>query len=218
LAVLRVDAASLAAPEFSGLGDLRVGNLVLAVARPGRTVRASLGVVSALGGNWRTPAGGQVDRYLQTDVAIYPGFSGGPLVGVSGHVIGLTTASLLRGISVTIPVITLERVVQVLLAHGRVRRGFLGVRLMPVRLPAAVVEQAGQEVGLLVLSVDPNSPAEAGGLMLGDTLIGLDNQPVRRMDDLMALLAERRVGKTTPVRIVRSGSIHSLHAVIGERG
>src|SRR4029453_420552 len=103
------------------LHRLRVGHLVLALGRPGRTVQATLGIVSALGGAWRTPAGGQIDRYLQTDVVMYPGFSGGPLVDAAGQVVGLNTSAMLRGVSLTVPVATLRRVVEMLLAHGRVR-------------------------------------------------------------------------------------------------
>ena len=88
---------------------------------------ATLGVVSALGESWRTPAGGQLDRYLQTDVVMYPGFSGGPLVDAEGKVLGLNTSALLRGISLTVPTSTVRKVVETLLAHGRVRRGYLGV-------------------------------------------------------------------------------------------
>jgi S1-C subfamily serine protease len=96
---------------------------------------ATLGIVSALGENWRTPAGGKIDRYLQTDVVMYPGFSGGPLVNAGGEVLGLNTSALLRGISITVPGTTLRQVVGALLSHGRVRRGYLGVGAQPVRLP-----------------------------------------------------------------------------------
>jgi S1-C subfamily serine protease len=217
LAVLRVGATGLIAPEWGAPDDLKVGHLVLALGRPGRTVQATLGIVSALGEGWSTPAGGQVDRYLQTDVVMYPGFSGGPLVGASGRVLGLNTSALLRGISLALPAPTVRRVVETLLSHGRMRRGYLGVGAQVVRLPASVAETCGQETGLLLVSVKPESPAERAGLLLGDAIVGLDNQPVRHMDDLTALLSGDRIGSSVPMRIVRSGQLQELKVVIDER-
>ena len=217
LAVLRADAKGLTPAAVAEPDSLRVGHLALALGRPGQTVQATLGIVSALGEEWRTPAGGQVDAYLQTDLVMYPGFSGGPLVDVSGRVLGLNTSALLRGISLTLPTPTLRRVVEALLTHGRVRRGYLGVGAQGVRLPAALEQQLGQETGLLLISVEPDGPAGQAGLLLGDTIIALDSQPVRHMDDLLALLGGERVGVSTPVRIVRGGVVQELQVTIGER-
>jgi S1-C subfamily serine protease len=217
VAVLRAGTSGLVPAARAGVDALRVGHLALALGRLGRTVQATLGIVSALGGEWRTPAGGQLDRYLQTDVVMYPGFSGGPLVDAAGQLLGLNTSALLRGVSLTVPASSLERVVETLLAHGRVRRGWLGVGAQPVRLPEALAQQLGQETGLLLISVNADSPAERGGLLLGDTIVGLAGQPVRQMDDLLALLSGDRVGVATPVRIVRSGQLQQLEVVIGER-
>src|SRR3972149_2009447 len=127
VAVLRLQSAGLAATPRASTEGLRVGHLVLALGRPGRTVRATLGIVSALGESWRTAEGSQIDHYLQTDAPFHPGFSGGPLVDAGGRVLGLNTAALVRGFSLTIPTVTLQRVVEMLLAHGRGRRGALGV-------------------------------------------------------------------------------------------
>jgi S1-C subfamily serine protease len=218
VAVLQAKASGLEPAEPASLDGLRVGHLVLALGRPGRTVQATLGIVSALGEEaWRTPAGGQLDRYLQTDVVMYPGFSGGPLVGADGRVLGLNTSALLRGVSLAVPVTSLASVVESLLAHGRLRRGWLGVGAQAVRLPAAVAEELDQETGLLLISVQPDSPAEQGGLLLGDTIVGLAGEPVRHMDDLLRLLSGDRVGAATPVRIVRGGQIQVVEVIIGER-
>jgi S1-C subfamily serine protease len=217
LAVLRAQATDLTTPPaWTEPDDLRVGHLVLALGRPGRTVQATLGIVSALGESWRTPAGGRLDRYLQTDVVMYPGFSGAPLVDAAGGVLGLNTSALLRGISLAVPIPTLRRVVETLLAHGRVRRGYLGVGAQSVRLPAALGERLGQETGVLLVSVEPGSPAEQGGLLLGDAIIALDGQPVRHMDDLLALLSSDRIGAAAPVRVLRGGQVHDLTVTIGE--
>lgn len=145
IAVLRVEGAGLKAPVWADPNELRVGHMVLALGRPGRTVQATLGVVSALGNEWRTPMGGQLDRYLQTDVLMYPGFSGGPLVSAMGQVLGMNTSAVLRGISLTVPTPTVRRVVETLLAHGRMRRGYLGIGSQPVRLPGALAQRVGQE-------------------------------------------------------------------------
>ncbi|HHX45139.1 MAG TPA: PDZ domain-containing protein [Chloroflexi bacterium] len=218
LAVLRADASGLEAAPHAGDGDLRVGHLVLSLGRPGRTVQATLGIVSALGQAWRTMGGGEIDRYLQTDTAMYPGFSGGPLVDAAGRMLGINSSALLRGISLTVPVATVGRLVDTLLAHGRVPRGHLGVKVQPVRLPTAVAERIGQETGVLVLSVESQSPADRGGLLLGDTIVALDGQPVRDIDDLMALLGGDRVGASVPVRVLRGGEVRDLTVTIGERG
>lgn len=216
LAVLRVGEQELAPPSWIEPDHLRVGQLVLALGRPGRTVQATLGVVSALGDAWRTAAGGSVDRYLQTDVVMYAGFSGGPLVDVQGRVAGLNTSALLRGVSAALPVPTLRRVVDTILAHGRVRRGYLGVSTQRVRLPDSIQAQTGQETGLLVGSVVPGSPAEQAGMFMGDTIVGVAGEPVRQHDDLLSELSGDRVGQAISMQIVRSGQVQDIEVVIGE--
>ncbi|MEW5959238.1 MAG: trypsin-like peptidase domain-containing protein [Chloroflexota bacterium] len=218
LAVLRAAGTQLTPPAWADPETLRVGHLVLALGRPGQTVQATLGIVSALSEkDWRTPAGGQIDRYLQTDVVMYPGFSGGPLVNVAGQVAGLNTSALLRGVSLTVPAPTLRRVVEALLQHGRVRRGYLGVSTQSVRLPAGLAQQLGQETGLLLVAVEPDSPADKGGLLLGDTIVALENFPIQQHDDLLTLLSADRVGASVSIRIVRGGQVQDVNVVIGER-
>ncbi|MBE0690757.1 MAG: trypsin-like peptidase domain-containing protein, partial [Anaerolineae bacterium] len=170
IAVLRVQASDLTPANWAEAGNMRVGHLVVAAGRPDDSVQATLGILSSLDSGWRTVAGGLIDSYVQTDVVMYPGFSGGPLVSAAGPFLGMNSSALLRGVSVTIPAATLRRVVETLLAHGKVKRGFLGVSAQPVRLPSAIAESAGQETGLLLAVVEPGSPAEAASLMLGDTL------------------------------------------------
>lgn len=217
LAVLRIQAQDLTPPSWSEADALRVGHLVLALGRPGRTVLATLGIVSALGENWRTPTGGRLDHYLQPDVAMYPGFSGGPLMDAEGNFVGLNTTALRRGSPVTITASTLRRVVETLLAHGRVQRGYLGVAVQPARLPEPLVEQTGQETGLLVVSVESASPGEKSGLFLGDTLISIDGQPLRYPDDLVSQLSGERIGTEAAIRLVRGGQIQEISVAIGER-
>lgn len=216
LAVLRVEGASLSVVEHGG--EPQVGHLVLALGRPGNTVQATLGIVSALGTEpWRTPMGGQIDRYLQTDVVMYPGFSGGPLVNSAGQLLALNSSALVRGISVAVPLATITEVVDMLISHGRVRRGYLGVSTQPVRLPADAAEELGQETALLIVMVEEDSPAQEAGLVLGDAIVAFDGSRVRHHDDLLALLSGDRVGRKVPVRILRGGQVQTLNVSVGER-
>ncbi len=215
LAILKAE-ASLTPPAWADMAEVRVGHLVLALGRPQRTVQATLGVVSALGQNWRTPAGGKLSHYLQTDVVMYPGFSGGPLVDVDGAVIGLNTSGLMRGVSLAVPVQSLQSIAEDLVTHGRVRRGYLGVAMQPVRLPKDMAAELDQETGLLLVSVETDSPAEAGGLLLGDTIVSFGGESIRHIDELLALLSGDTIGQSIEVQLVRSGALHTTQVVIGE--
>lgn len=216
LAVLKAQASGLTTTAWATPDEVKVGHLTLALGRPGESVRATLGIVSALGDSWVAPTGGRIDRYLQTDVAMYPGFSGGPLLDSSGRVLGLNTSALLRGVSLAIPTPTVRRVVETLLAHGRVRRGYLGVTTQSVRLPSSLAQQLGQETGLLIVSVASGSPAESAGLVMGDAITSIGGKPVRFMDDLLAALSGAQIGATTQVRVIRGGQVRELSVTIGE--
>ena len=210
LALLRTPKRVSNAPTWADPESLRVAHIVLALGRPGANVRATLGIVSALGKAWRTPAGGLVDRYLQTDTVMYPGFSGGPLVDAQGRFVGLNSSALVRGVSITVPAPTVNRVAQDLRDHGSVRRAYLGVGGQPTRLPDAVAKELGQETGLLLVSVEQGSAAEQGGLFLGDTLLSLNGAPIRHLDDLFSGLGGDRIGKPLSVRILRGGQLVEL--------
>ena len=217
VAVLRADATGLAPLAWSDPGDARVGNLVVAVGRPGKTVQATLGIVSALGSGWRTRAGGHIDTYLQTDLVMYPGFSGGPLVDSAGRTLGLNSSALLRGVTVSIAAPTIRQVVELLVEHGRISRGYLGIGAQTARLPEALATEIGQETGLLLVSVEEGSPAQRAGLVLGDTVVALDGGPIRQQDDLLAALGADTVGKTLSAKIVRGGEARDLSLTVGER-
>jgi S1-C subfamily serine protease len=219
VAVLKVQASglTLTPAEWLDISTVKVGHLVLALGRPEGDMQATLGVISALGEEWRTHAGGRIDTYVQTDVVMYPGFSGGPLVSAGGSLIGMNSSALARGVSLTLPAATIKRVADTLATHGRIKRGFLGVSAQPVRLPAGIAEAAGQETGLMLAAVEPDSPADKGGLVLGDVIINMAGQPVRHMDDLMSLLSGDRVGTSVPVRVVRGGQTQEFSVSVGER-
>jgi S1-C subfamily serine protease len=217
LAALRVPGARLSPATWTDVDGLKVGHLVLAVSRPGRTAQARLGIVSALADAWRTPSGGKVDRYLQTDLGLHAGFSGSALVDVSGRVRGLNTAGLLRGTATAMPTATVRRVVESLLAHGQVRRGYLGIGAQPVRLPADVEQRTGQGAALLVSSVQADSPAARAGLILGDVLVALDGHPLGHPADLLPLLDEDRIGSESRAKVLRGGELRDVPIVVGAR-
>jgi len=217
LAVLRVAASDLAVPAWSQAETLKVGHLALALARPGRSVRATMGIVSALGGEWRTPAGAQLDRYLQTDVSLPPGFSGGLLADSSGNALGMNTSGLWRGHSLAVTTATLRRVVEKLVAHGRIRRAFVGLGSLPVRLPAKAAQASSQEAALLVIAVQPDGPADQGGVLLGDALLGVDGRALAQVEDLLEALTEERIGAELRFRVLRAGEVREVEIRAGTR-
>ena len=222
VAVLRAETAGLPPAgltpvEWASLDGARVGHLVLALSRPGRTVRARLGIISAMGEKWRAPSGAELDHYVQPDVEVSWGFSGGALVDGHGKVLGMTTTGLLERTPLVITRTTLEAVASQLLSTGRIRRGFLGIGSHPVRLPAAVREQLGQRAGLIVVAVEPGSPAERSGLTLGDVLVAIDGAPVHHPGEVAARLGTDAVGKSLAVRILRGGVLRDIAVTVGER-
>jgi S1-C subfamily serine protease len=211
LAVLRLTGSADYAAKTVSDASIKAGNLVLALGRRGKDgVSASFGVISAVGGAWRTWRGGQLDRFIRPDVNIYPGFSGGALVDIEGRVIGLNTSGLTRGTGVTVPASTVSRVVEELLSRGHVRRGFIGVGLHPVRLPDGAR-------GLIVLSLEPGGPALQAGVMVGDVLLTLDGEAVIDTDAVLSQLGAERIGKTVVAEIVRGGTRVKIDVVPAER-
>jgi S1-C subfamily serine protease len=160
-----------------------------------------------------------LDKYLRTDAIPYPGFSGGPLVDTQGRVLGINTSGLARGASLVIPAGLAWQIAETLVKHGRVRRGFLGVRSQPVDIPAAQRKALSrqQSSGLLLVGIEPGSPAEVGGLLVGDILVGLAGQPVSDPDELLTRLTGEIVAQATPVEVLRGGDLHTVTVTIGER-
>lgn len=216
LAVLRIGESDGLAAEIGDSAELKVGNLVLAV---GYGPRASWGVVSAVGGAWRTWRGGEVDRLLRVDLVLYPGFSGGPLVDASGKVAGLVTSGLSRQLELAVPTSTVTSVVDELLATGRVSRGYLGIGLQPVALPEALrpLAPGSGARGLIVVRVEADGPAARAGLMLGDVLVALEGTPLHDPGDVQAAVAGRRVGTAVTVSLLRAGAPLALTVTLGER-
>ncbi|MCC6313390.1 MAG: serine protease [Thermomicrobiales bacterium] len=220
LALLRAETNDLTPIARSAIAP-RVGHLALAIGRPGAgDPMASFGAISTVGGAWRTPHGAMVEGYLRADVAMLPGFSGGPLVDGAGAAIGLNSSTLGRGGGLTIPLGAIDAVVAALQAHGKVRRGYLGVGTQQVRLPDALVNAQAlpESRALLILSLEPDSPADRGGLLLGDIIVAIEGAAVTDVEGLQDQLSGERVGQPLTLRLVRGGELRDVTVMVGERG
>lgn len=217
LAVIRAEGATLSQAGFST--DLRPGHIVLALGRPGpEGPVVSFGVVTSISGPVRTSRGGQLEGFIRTDATFYPGFSGGPLIDVSGNVLGINTSAMSRTSGLSLPVATVQRVASSLVTHGKVRRGFLGISSQSVRLAEGLAAKlGGQNTGLLIVGMEAGGPADQGGVLVGDIVVGLVGEPVRDTDDLQGLLGGERIGQASPLKVLRGGEPRDLSVVVGER-
>lgn len=237
LALLRIAggaAPAIVAPE----GGASVGHLALAVARPSVSgPQASLGLISAIastssGGEGherrRRAAPARIEGYLRTDVTFFPGFSGGPLVDVEGRVLGVNVSLIGRsrmprfargafGQGLTVDAASVSRTLELLKTHGRVRRAYLGIASQAVTLPEPTASAAGQGEGLLIVSVEAETPAAQAGVLVGDILVGIEGSPVRDADDLQRALSPERVGVTVRLQLIRGGAAHELSVTLGAR-
>ncbi|MEW5940142.1 MAG: trypsin-like peptidase domain-containing protein [Chloroflexota bacterium] len=219
LALLRLNENALQ-PASLAKTDAKVGQLVLALGRPTPAgVQASWGIVTAIGGRVRTPRGGLLDEYLQTEATPYPGFSGGPLVDGEGATLGLNTSGLTPGSAITLPVKFAWRIAESLAKHGSVKRGYLGVRTHVVEIPddARQALKRDQSTGLLVAWLDNGGPAQTSGILVGDILVAVAGQSVTDPDDLFVALDSGTVGKPVAVEILRGGQPKTLNVTAGER-
>lgn len=220
LAALRIPTGLLPVATRSASADLRPGHLVLALARTGADgPQATFGVVSSVGDAWRTWRGGTLDRRVQSDLDLPPGFGGGPLVTAAGTIAGINSGGMSRPLCVTIPDVTIDRVLDAVLNRGYVARGWLGASMQVVRFSDAASERLGFDGrgGLVVLDVEHDSPAAHGGVMIGDVLVRIDDTRITQHDDVMAFLGSDRVGATIQLHVVRGGAIVVLPVTVGER-
>jgi len=218
LAVIRVQGTDLTAAELGDSRALRVGELVVAIGNPyGFQQTVTAGVVSALGRSFRSVGGRLIDDVVQTDAALNPGNSGGPLVNGRGQVIGVNTAVILpaQGICFAVGINTAKLVAAQVIKEGRIRRGRIGVAGQNVPLRRLAVREHSLEVpgGVLVLSVEPGGPAERAGLVQGDVIVTLNGQGVGGIDDLHRLLTGEVVGVAVPIGIVRGREKRDLTIV-----
>ncbi len=217
VALLRVTGGGLTPATFRDLGEISVGNLALALGRPGRTVRASLRAIGVLGPAIRTPHGGTLDRYVESDRQIPRGFAGGPLIDADSAVIGMNTRTLLRGEDLAVPATTLRRVVDELAAHGGVRRGYLGVGAYPAQLSPQLAQLAGgRDRGALVVNVEDGAPAGAAGVLVGDIIVELAGVAVTDPDSLRLALGDRP-GQTVELIALRGGQKQIIQVSLGSK-
>lgn len=215
LALLRAEAGH-APLAFVAPQKLEVGQLVFALGRPGRAIRASLRAVGLLADDVTTPQGARLSRYIESDRGFPPGFAGGPLIDLDGRALGMNTTRVLRGSDLTLPLDVLERSVEQLLAHGTIARGHLGVAAQSVRLPLALQRELGRPGGAIVLAIEAGSAADKAGLLLGDVLLGLGGAPVTSPQSLRAALFAR-AGADVELELLRAGARQRLTLTIGER-
>jgi len=209
LAVLKVDAAGDAAAIAAAVPA--PGNLALSIGRsPDSGVNATMGIVSAVSGEWRTWRGGRLDHYIRLDLTVYPSSSGGLVVDTRGEAIGIATSALSRIAGLAIPATTVNRVVDEILARGSVARGYLGVGLQPVELP-------DHHKGLIVLSLEAEGPAAKAGVLIGDVVVSLGGTAVDDTDDIQTVLEKHAAGQTIQAGLVRGGVALSIGIAIGER-
>ncbi len=218
LAVIRITGEDLTPATLGDSSRLRPGQLVIAIGNPlGFQATVTAGVVSALGRSLRSRSGRLMDNIIQTDAALNPGNSGGPLVDSRGEVVGVNTAVILpaQGLCFTIPVNTARWVAGRLIQHGRIRRGWLGLGGQTARLQRRLVlqHQLATGSGMLVLHIEGGSPAERAGLQVGDVIVGFASEPVSGVDDVHRLLTEGRIGVPTPLTVIRRAEKRELEAV-----
>jgi S1-C subfamily serine protease len=221
------DLVVLRAPELS-LGPApraepragTVGSLVLAVGRPGPNVSASFGIVSAVTAGYRTETGERIDGLLRLDLAVYDGFSGGPLVAPSGGVVGVNNSAFTSGGAAALPVTVVDSVVDELLSRGHTRRPFIGVGVHPVALGAAAVRRYNlpHEAALIIVSLAEGEPADVAGVQLGDVLIGIAGKQLARPSDLLDALMNVADGEAIDIDVLRAGTQQTIRVTPRDRG
>lgn len=220
LALLEVDTGSIPAVDFIPDNEIKVGEVALAVGRTADTGPiASLGVVSGVSGEWRAWGGGNVNPFVRLDVSVYPTSSGGAAVDASGNLIGLVSTGLSRTSVLALTRSTILRVAQQLSDKGYVGRGFLGIALQPVRIPDDLrkTQQLEQTIGIMILGVEPNGPAVAAGLTIGDVLVSAAGRELTDPDVLARMLEGANIGESVQFRVIRGGSMRTVDIKIGER-
>ena len=219
LVVLSSDGLAVAPAPRAEPRASAVGSLVLAVGRPGRSVSASFGIVSAIAEGWRSETGKRIDGLLRLDLAVYDGFSGGPLVAPSGAVVGINNSAFARGTAAALSAPTVDSVIDELLSRGHIRRPFIGVGVHPVALgPVARRYGLPHDVALIVVSLAEGEPADTAGIQLGDLLVGIAGRPLARPSDLLDALSTVADGDSVDVTVLRGGTQQTIRVTPRDRG
>jgi serine protease DegS/serine protease DegQ len=196
----------------------RVGHLAVALARSWtNAVTATLGVVSVIGGPLRTGRGRSIDRVIRTSAPMHAGFAGGALLDARGELIGVATAAEIRGLGVVIPAEIAWTIAAALAEHGTTERGYFGVAGQPVRLPGRQRGDTAATTGVLVVGVSENSPADTGGILVGDIIVAVDDHAIESPIDLLEWLAGQPIGRAVAVRLLRGGAGREVAVTVGRR-
>jgi S1-C subfamily serine protease len=220
LALLKVDGLGSPRSRANGGESARVGELALVLGRsPDSGPNASLGIISAVSGPWRTWRGKRLDQYIRLDVNFFPNSSGGAVVDGQGRLLGIATAGLSRIAGLAIPAATVDRVVGALLEKGHVPSAYLGVGIQPVAIPDALRTRLAlpNRSGVMVVSVEPDGPASRAGMFLGDILVSLGEEQVEQIEDLQSVLESLGVGKAAKARLIRAGALQEVAITSEER-
>jgi S1-C subfamily serine protease len=223
LAVIRINAPNLLSVAFGDSNKIRVGELAIAIGNPyGFQYSVTAGVVSALGRSLRSGTGRLIDNVIQTDAALNPGNSGGPLVNSRGEVIGVNTAVILpaQGICFATAINTAKFVAGQLIKEGRVRRSYIGVagQVVPLHRRLVRYHNLAVETGVLVVSTEPGSPASKAGVEEGDVIVAYDDRPIAGIDDLHRLLTDRTVGVESNLTVIRGNDKLALKVTPEDSG
>jgi S1-C subfamily serine protease len=217
LAVLRTRQTFDIDPPTTTAAAPRVGQIVLAIARSwSNALTASCGAIAVVGGPLRTGHRREIAEVIRITARMHDGFAGGGVFATTGELIGIATAASIRGFGVVIPASIAWAATRQVLTSGTPARGFIGVAVQPVKLPARQ-QPEGSEHGLLVTGVDAPSPAETAGLLVGDVLLRFDDHALEHSEDLLDLLTDRRVGHTATVRVLRGNAVHDTSITVGSR-
>jgi S1-C subfamily serine protease len=219
LAVLKVP--GLGSPAASFTPDKPVlGEFALVVGRsPDSGANASLGIVGAASGSWRTWRGGRLEQYIRLDAMLYPNSSGGAVVNSRGNLLGIATSALSRVAGLAIPSADVARVTKELLEKGYIAQGYLGIGVYPVAIPENLKSKLALQnaTGILILNVEKGGPAENAGVLLGDLLVSLNETPIEKVEDLQSFCASGVIGKSVNARFIRAGALIEKSIVAGER-
>jgi len=220
IAILKLDQKIEAPPaQFGASASLSIGEFTVAVARTRRgNIVASAGIISGLMGEWQVGRT-RIDQFIRPDLNLYPGFSGGALVGATGIVLGMNTSGLLRGKPITLPSSTVTRIAEELVSRGHIARPYIGLVMQPVQIPESLQKKAGVSAtsGLLVMHIEPGGPADSAGTLLGDILLEMDGQSFDELEDLHAALGRKGPDQEVQMALIRGGQRFQITIRTGKR-
>ena len=198
--------------------ETRVGHIAIAIGRSwSNALTATTGIVSVIGGPLPTGRGRSIDRVIRTTAPMHSGFAGGAILDATGRLMGIATAAEIRGLGVVIPADIAWGAAARLAEHGTLKRGYLGVAGQAATLGVRQQAANGRRQGLLIVEVSPGSPADTGGILIGDVVTAFDGEPIESPVDLLALLEGGRVGRTVAIRLLRGGTATELNVTVGTR-